>query len=217
MVAHTKRRKKTSLFGALVKSKNRIGNRINETIAMIPYGPLMVTTVGALILRLSFFFSFFDIFLLTAMILLTIAVYIKTEKKIDDGLKKIVTKCGVYPVLILTIVGALLLELSITPAEALFFQRAEQWAKDEAFGENVSPEVKTTISLVFNVLRFMFLVYIAIAIVKVINAAREDEDWKALAKQPAIILLAVLLGDSLSTLVIGGTPPTGGGGGTPVE
>ncbi len=65
MVAATKRRKKTSLFGALVKTKNRIGNRINETIAMIPYGPLMLTTIGALILRLSFFFTFFDIFLLT--------------------------------------------------------------------------------------------------------------------------------------------------------
>ncbi len=219
MVAATKRRKKTSLFGALVKTKNRIGNRINETIAMIPYGPLMLTTIGALILRLSFFFTFFDIFLLTLTILLSIAVYIKTENKIDAGIKKIVTKWGVYPVLLLTIVGALLLELSIAPAQALFFNEAEQWALNTAFGGNVPQSVKDTISLVFNVLRFLFLIYIGIAIVKVVNAAREDEDWKSLAKQPGIILMAVLLGDALTKLVIGGGTSTtaSGGGGTPVQ
>ncbi len=134
--------------------------------------------------------------------------YIKTENKIDAGIKKIVTKWGVYPVLLLTIVGALLLELSIAPAQAMFFNEAEKWALDTAFGGNVPQSVKDTISLVFNVLRFLFLIYIGIAIVKVVNAAREDEDWKSLAKQPGIILMAVLLGDALTKLVVGGGTST---------
>lgn len=72
----------------------------------------------------------------------------------------------------------------------------------------VFPDASTVIPLIFNVLRGLFLLYLGIALVKVINAAREDEDWKQLARTPLIILIAVTMGDVLAGLIIGNGTPT---------
>lgn len=64
------------------------------------------------------------------------------------------------------------------------------------------------IKLVFNVLRGLFLVYLGISLVRIVNAARNDEDWQNLARTPLIIAITVVIGDILSGLVTGG----GGGG-----
>ncbi|MBP5974191.1 hypothetical protein HW132_15945 [Brasilonema sp. CT11] len=61
------------------------------------------------------------------------------------------------------------------------------------------------ITLVFNVLRGLFLLYLGISLVKVIQAARQDEDWQNLARTPMIILIAMTMGDVLANLIIGGT------------
>ncbi|MCV3215612.1 hypothetical protein OGM63_19195 [Plectonema radiosum NIES-515] len=102
-----------------------------------------------------------------------------------------------------TLVGALfLLDALSTPANAQFFQGAETWMTGEftSAGE--------AIPLVFNVLRGLFLLYLGISLVKVIQAARQDEDWQNLARTPMIILIAITMGDILASLIVGG----GGGG-----
>ena len=43
---------------------------------------------------------------------------------------------------------------------------------------------------------------------KVIQAARQDEDWQNLARTPMIILIAITMGDILASLIVG----NGGGG-----
>jgi len=84
------------------------------------------------------------------------------------------------------------------PAQAQFFQNAETWMTSQFAGAGEA------IPLVFNVLRGLFLIYLGISLVKVIQAARQDEDWQNLARTPMIILIAVTIGDILANLIIGG-------------
>ena len=56
----------------------------------------------------------------------------------------------------------------------------------------------------FNVLRSLFILYLGISLVKVVKAARQDEDWQNLARTPLIILIAITMGDLLSQFIIGG-------------
>jgi len=93
-----------------------------------------------------------------------------------------------------------------TPAKAQFFQNAETWMTSQFAGAGEA------IPLVFNVLRGLFLLYLGISLVKVIQAARQDEDWQNLARTPMIILIAVTVGDILANLIIGGGGTTTGGG-----
>jgi hypothetical protein len=69
--------------------------------------------------------------------------------------------------------------------------------------QGVFPQGGNAIPLVFNVLRGLFLLYLAISIVQVVQAGRNDEDWKTLARTPLIILIAVVLGDVLTGFIIG--------------
>ena len=98
-----------------------------------------------------------------------------------------------------------LLNALSTPAQAQFFQNAETWMTGQFTGAGEA------IPLVFNVLRGLFLIYLGISLVKVIQASRQDEDWQNLARTPMIILIAVTVGDILANLIIGG----GGGGAAP--
>ncbi|MDJ0733534.1 MAG: hypothetical protein QNJ47_05500 [Nostocaceae cyanobacterium] len=84
------------------------------------------------------------------------------------------------------------------PAQAQFFQNAETWMTAQFTGAGEA------IPLVFNVLRGLFLLYLGISLVKVIQAARQDEDWQNLARTPMIILIAITMGDILANLIIGG-------------
>lgn len=125
-----------------------------------------------------------------------------------DGLFNTITKFSErYKVTTaaLTVCGTfLLLDALSTPAQAQFFQSAESWMTGQFAGAG------ETIPLAFNVLRGLFILYLGISLVRVIQAARQDEDWTNLARTPMIILIAVTMGDVLANLIIGG----GGGGGT---
>jgi len=58
------------------------------------------------------------------------------------------------------------------PAQAQFFGGAETWMTS-----NFGTAAGDAIPLVFNVLRGLFLLYVGISLVRVINSARNDEDW----------------------------------------
>jgi len=57
--------------------------------------------------------------------------------------------------------------------------------------------------LTFNVLRLVFVLYLGIALVKVVSAARDGDDWQTLARTPGIILITVTMGDVLGALITG--------------
>lgn len=89
------------------------------------------------------------------------------------------------------------------PSHALFFQAAEQYVQQifqvqGAGGTNVT----TFIPLIFGTLRIIFIIYIGIALVRVINAFRNDEDWTTAARISLIVVLCIVIGDALSSLIV---------------
>ncbi|MGG6239381.1 hypothetical protein ACQ4N7_12170 [Nodosilinea sp. AN01ver1] len=91
-----------------------------------------------------------------------------------------------------------LITLLAYPAQAQFFGGAETWMTT-----NFGTAAGDAIPLVFNVLRGLFLLYVGISLVRVINSARNDEDWQTIARTPLIIIIAVTAGDVLTTLITG--------------
>jgi len=60
------------------------------------------------------------------------------------------------------------------------------------------------------VLRGLIVLYLGINLVKVVQAAREGDDWQTLARTPLIIVVTVTMGDLLTAMIVG----TGGTGTT---
>ena len=107
------------------------------------------------------------------------------------------------PSIVFVLVAALfLLDCMARPASAQFFQGAQTWMAGQF------PQAAEVIPLVFNVLRGLFLVYLGISLVKVVQAARNDEDWQTLARTPLIIVIAVTVAEVLTGLIIGGSGAT---------
>jgi len=96
--------------------------------------------------------------------------------------------------------GGLLMTLS-SPAHALFFKEAETYMKT-IFGAGSDASAANIIGLIFGSLRIIFVLYIAIALVRVIQAFRQDEDWVTAARIPMMVILCVVLGDVLSTVIV---------------
>ena len=110
-----------------------------------------------------------------------------------------------FPVLLFSLVGtAFLLDSFADPAVAQFFNKTQAWMQT-AFPVAGGGQGSTNIyGLIFNVLRAIFVIYLAIALVRVIAASRNDEDWQTLARTPLIILITVTLGDILAGFITGG-------------
>ncbi|MDZ8092309.1 MAG: hypothetical protein RMZ42_10235 [Nostoc sp. DedQUE05] len=93
------------------------------------------------------------------------------------------------------------------PAQAQFFGKAETFFKDSFRGSITNGnDPNFAISLIFNVLRAIYLLYIAISLVGVINAVRKDEDWQSIARTPLLVVVAVTIADVLTGFVIGTGP-----------
>ncbi|MEH2038307.1 MULTISPECIES: hypothetical protein [unclassified Nostoc] len=88
------------------------------------------------------------------------------------------------------------------PAQAQFFGEAEKFFKKTLTANNAGAG-DTPVSLIFNVLRAIYLLYIAISLVGVINAVRKDEDWQSIARTPLLVVVAVTIADVLTRFVIG--------------
>ncbi len=91
------------------------------------------------------------------------------------------------------------------PVNAQFFKRAEDFfnrnLSQNAGGASAGPAV----ALVFNVLRAVYLLYIAVSLIGVINAVRKDEDWQSIARTPLLVVVAVTIADVLTGFIIGDT------------
>jgi hypothetical protein len=86
---------------------------------------------------------------------------------------------------------------AIEPAQAQFFGDAQSWMES-------SFEVDAQLTeLVFNVLRALFIIYIAISLVKVVYAVRQDEDWQSTARTPLIVVITITIADVLTQVITG--------------
>ncbi|MEA5514807.1 hypothetical protein [Nodularia sp. UHCC 0506] len=96
------------------------------------------------------------------------------------------------------------LDYFATPANAQFFGRAEDFFRNTLTqGTENTNNSQPAVSLIFNVLRAIYLLYIAVSLIGVINAVRKDEDWQSIARVPLLVVVAVTVADVLTGFVIG--------------
>ena len=197
------------LFKASKFSESCQGNYCIKHLISMPLGyatrtPFIIRT-GLFVVLLDSIISPSLISFTTAVFLISGAVAIAWQQQLEALFKGITKFSHRYKITssVLTVLGTfLLLDAFSTPVQAQFFQNAETWMSGQFAGADEA------IVLSFNVLRGLFILDLGISLVKVIQAARNDEDWQNLARTPMIILIAVTVGDILTNLIIGG----GGGG-----
>ncbi len=95
------------------------------------------------------------------------------------------------------------LDYFAAPAQAQFFGKAEDFFKNTLTEGSNDSGTNTAVSLVFNVLRALFLLYIAISLISVVNAVRKDEDWQSIVRTPLLVVIAVIVADVLTGFIIG--------------
>ncbi|MBD0263708.1 MAG: hypothetical protein ICV78_13575, partial [Tolypothrix sp. Co-bin9] len=105
---------------------------------------------------------------------------------------------NIYTVLFCLVGVVFMLDIATAPANAQFMQNAEDFFTEYFTGVN-----EDIIRYVFAVLRGLFLIYLGIGLIRVVQAARNDEDWQTIARTPIIVALTVVVGDLLAGLVTG--------------
>ncbi len=97
----------------------------------------------------------------------------------------------------------------VQPAHAQFFNNAQTFVQNTFKGSGLADTAATgIIGLVMNTLRLLFVMYVLFGIVQVLNAVRQGEEWKDLAKTPVFVVLAGTLGDVLVGAIVGSTGAT---------
>uniref|UniRef100_UPI000A3BD7A7 hypothetical protein n=2 Tax=Nostoc sp. 106C TaxID=1932667 RepID=UPI000A3BD7A7 len=105
---------------------------------------------------------------------------------------------------VVTLLSIFWLDYFAAPAQAQFFKKAEDFFQNTlTSGSNTNSNTQAAVGLVFNVLRALYLLYIAVALIGVVNAVRKDEDWQNIARTPLLVVVAVTIADVLTGFVIG--------------
>lgn len=95
-----------------------------------------------------------------------------------------------------TILATAWLNYFTPPAHALFFSAAEDFFNQEF---NLSA---TAIGIVFSTLRALYILYIAVSLIGVINSVRQDDDWQVAARLPILVVVVVTVADILTELIV---------------
>lgn len=117
-------------------------------------------------------------------------------------------KRQLIPLQVLAVVALLCvfwLDYFAAPAQAQFFKKAEDFFQNTLTqgASNNNNNTQLAVGLVFNVLRALYLLYIAVALIGVVNAVRKDEDWQSIARTPLLVVVAVTIADVLTGFIIG--------------
>jgi hypothetical protein len=121
-------------------------------------------------------------------------------KRIRQSLFPSATRTRLVKSAFLLMLGALVfafLNLFATPAQAQFFQSAED------FFNTTFTSSGAAVPIVFNTLRALYIVYLAVAFIGVFNSVRQDEDWVSAARTPILVVITVTLADILTGLITG--------------
>lgn len=82
------------------------------------------------------------------------------------------------------------------PAQALFFSAAENFFNEQF---NLS---SAAIGIVFATLRALYILYIAVSLIGVVNSVRQDDDWQVAARLPILVVVVVTVADVLTELIV---------------
>jgi hypothetical protein len=140
-------------------------------------------------------------------LILTGAMAVVFQKQVNELLTKFEKKqrkygINIYAILFMLLTIVFMLDFASAPAQAQFFQNAQQWITNTGFAGAANADTAATITGIFNILRILFLLYIAVSVVNVIQAVRRDEDWASAARTPLVVLTGVFAADFLTTLII---------------
>ncbi|RAM50970.1 MAG: hypothetical protein C6Y22_14040 [Hapalosiphonaceae cyanobacterium JJU2] len=129
-----------------------------------------------------------------------VALLPKEANNLLSNFERMQRKYGIniYTVLFCLVGAVFMLDIAAAPANAQFMQNAEDFFTEYFTGVN-----EDIIKYVFAVLRGLFLIYLGIGLIRVVQAARNDEDWQTIARTPIIVALTVVVGDLLAGLVTG--------------
>ena len=86
------------------------------------------------------------------------------------------------------------------PAHALFYSKAEEFMKSKVF--NGVQGADTMISLTINVLRAIFVIYVGVAVISVVQKMQQGDDWQTAARIPLVVLLCATIGDKMSEMIV---------------
>lgn len=125
------------------------------------------------------------------------------------GFAKACRRCGWNANAILGIcfgiaIAAAFLLGSTEAAHAAFYKNVEDW-----LGQGVLKDQKTLVSLVVNVLRAIFVIYVGIAIVSVVQKMQQGDDWQTAARIPLVVVVCASMGDMLAGMIIGSGSSSG--------
>ena len=88
-------------------------------------------------------------------------------------------------------------------ANAQFLQNAEDFFTDGANTFGLGDQVALLVSLIFWIIRGAFVIGVAIALLPAIQAAREGDEWRSLAKTPMLVVGIVLAGATSVDFLVG--------------
>lgn len=108
--------------------------------------------------------------------------------------------------LVVGLAGGLLLGAGFfAPAHAQFLEAAETGALEIVTGLGDGGEnLQGIIEFIFGALRLLLVIYMAIALIQIVNAARQGEEWKDLMRTPLMVILVVVIGDFIAGVIFGG-------------
>lgn len=101
---------------------------------------------------------------------MTVKALLRSNPTVQKLFKRVGLSAQSLPVLSIAFGGGVWLSAA-TPSQALFFQAAEQ------FFTTQFPDAAAAIPIVFAVLRALFVLYIGVSLIRVINSVRNDDDW----------------------------------------
>lgn len=78
----------------------------------------------------------------------------------------------------------------------------------ESYFNSSFPGANTTTKTVFEGFRALYLIYLLVSLIGVVNHIRSQEDWTTPARLPVIVIVCVTIMDSLTNYITGGA---GGG------
>ena len=88
-------------------------------------------------------------------------------------------------------------------ANAQFLQNAEDFFTEGASTFGLGNQVALLVSLIFWIIRGAFVIGVAIALLPAIQAAREGDEWRSLAKTPMLVVGIVLAGATSVDFLVG--------------
>ncbi|KAB8333857.1 hypothetical protein SD80_011395 [Scytonema tolypothrichoides VB-61278] len=182
-------------YGYPVPVRRKPNWKENGTIAA-----LMVVGTGLMIVDISI-----HNMVIASLAFLTagVALLPKEANSLLANIDKLQRRYGIniYTILFGIVSTIFLLDFAVAPANAQFMNNAETFFKNASYFPGIDAKV---IGFIFAVLRGLFLIYLGIGLVRVVQAARNDEDWQTIARTPIIVAITVVVGDILAALVVGG-------------